>query len=1192
MALYYASKSGTQNFTDTWAVINGDSVTALSSNVTEGSSSSYSAATTSWVASSSFTPGAITIDGIGVFIASTSLVGLAYQRANANFGTFSVRLGQAGSAVTGTTVTVDVVDLAKQTMQQQGSGGEYGEITDKIGGSWVFFKFASSVTLLAATAYTVDIIKSNSTGAVSVGVSAGTNWLRYLRTTSTGTPAATDRLFICGEITGSGAWSTNTVNHNSTDLSTTYGRVDVGAYGQWNWNNAASTNYYFKTSGDIRVGTLGQLQIGTSANPIPSTSTATIDFVSASGGGCTLHCARKSTLTMNGPTKTHYGYLRTNTIAGATTASVSTSTSSNVDPGWKNGDKVVFGAYDTTYNSNGFWSNYDIVTLTADSSNWAGASSTNLQWTTSTNNSGTSQSGNWYAHDTYLPWVANLTRNIVIKGASAANTCALTINTDQINMVGVEMYFCDGLYLRNGDGVTASLVKNCVVREGRSRAVDATGAGTGIVLRGCRNMTVEDCVAARGNGIIAVYGLTPQVITNRRGNLVKNCISIANHIGTYNCFGNAVASGWEDWDVLFDGCIANSNNLGFYVSKIGSNSYLGGNDSTIFKNCSFAISSGTGRVLGSVINNANWDNQQCGDGSRKLIIDSCTFYSMGIDVSWENIEFRDCSFIKRNPDLNYTQWVQNVTAVTYGQTYPTVFNNCTFNTTTSGGAQRLFAISYPCYWVVNGGSTNTNPTTTQPITFSNHGAKVVFNNFSCPNWGSAFPTTATTTNVNVSVNYSSTLSFQRFNQTEGDHRYYTHGYMSFSDSSVVDSSPRSLKVYSNLPGAGAKANPLRIPVKKNQSVTISAKVKMSEPGATGSNAFNGRIPSLFIRANRALGSSFNSDVETFASATAINGDVSTSGWTPASLGSTNLRLWLVADAANVTYNSTTKTVSQWNDLSGNNNHLTQSTDTKKPIFTVDSNHNGFSAVSLTREVDQRLVSSGNILSGNTSNVTIFMVAAFKYGLDQTNASTYGQFYSFNGASSRMSGWAAAQYSGNPSMLVSHVLDTDTATTNTEAPDYHAVPGMIQLFSLQNNNGSSYRRGYINGVRYNSQLNSDTVATVNITPTNFCLGVGKESTYSQSATMVNHSASVDIMEFIVVDKVMTATETADMNKYLANKYYVYLRGDKNSTTSWNTLSWTTPSVTDDTVIEASINIRAAVNRTQSTGFINIDSITVT
>ncbi|NDD53496.1 hypothetical protein EBZ39_06415 [bacterium] len=657
--------------------------------------------------------------------------------------------------------------------------------------------------------------------------------------------------------------------------------------------------------------------------------------------------------------------------------------------------------------------------------------------------------------------------------------------------------------------------------------------------------------------------------------------------------GNATSNGTEDWNVLFENCIANSNALGFYVSKLGGNSFLGGDDTVVLKGCSFGISSGTSRVVGSQVNDASWNNSQSGDGSRKLIIETCTFYSQEIGVLWENIEFKDCSFIKRNPDMTYTSCVSNSVATNGGCVYPVVFNNCTFNTTASGGAQRIFFLSNPCYWVVNGGSTNTNPSSAAPLYFGNHNIKLVFNNFSCSSWGNAFPTTATmVTASNPLIYYSSSLSFQRFNQVEGDHRYYTHGYMSFSDSSVVDSSPRSLKVYSNLPGPGAKFNPLRIPVKKNQSVTISAKVKMSEPGATGSNAFNGRIPSLFIKANRALGSSFNSDVETFASATAINGDVSTSGWTPASLGSTNLRLWLVADAANITYNSTTKTISQWNDLSGNNNHLTQSTDTKKPIFTIDSNHNGFSAVSLTREVDQRLVSSGNILSGNTSNVTIFMVAAFKYGLDQTNASTYGQFYSFNGASSRMSGWAAAQYSGNPSMLVSHVLDTDTATTNTEAPDYHAVPGMIQLFSLQNNNGSSYRRGYINGVRYNSQLNSDTVATVNITPTNFCLGVGKESTYSQSATMVNHSASVDIMEFIVVDKVMTATETADMNKYLANKYYVYLRGEKNSTTSWNTLSWTTPSVTDDTVIEASINIRAAVNRSQSLGFINIDSITVT
>jgi hypothetical protein len=90
---------------------------------TQTSGGSSAAVTTSFQTSSTFTPGAITIDGIAIWTFDVP----------GSTGTITVALDQAGGTVTGTSVTANVTDLQPYT--------------------WNFFKFGGSVTLLAATAY-------------------------------------------------------------------------------------------------------------------------------------------------------------------------------------------------------------------------------------------------------------------------------------------------------------------------------------------------------------------------------------------------------------------------------------------------------------------------------------------------------------------------------------------------------------------------------------------------------------------------------------------------------------------------------------------------------------------------------------------------------------------------------------------------------------------------------------------------------------------------------------------------------------------------------------------------------------------------------------------------------------------------------------------------------------------------------
>src|SRR3954463_6754592 len=118
----------TGNFTAaaTWAVCNSTAENDNDSSNTVTSSSYASGSRT-------FTPGAITVDGIALkldFIATGT-------------GTLTVALDQAGSDVAGTVTTINIIDLPN--------------VNSSSGTAWFFMKFAAPVTLVAATLYGVKV---------------------------------------------------------------------------------------------------------------------------------------------------------------------------------------------------------------------------------------------------------------------------------------------------------------------------------------------------------------------------------------------------------------------------------------------------------------------------------------------------------------------------------------------------------------------------------------------------------------------------------------------------------------------------------------------------------------------------------------------------------------------------------------------------------------------------------------------------------------------------------------------------------------------------------------------------------------------------------------------------------------------------------------------------------------------------
>lgn len=301
------------------------------------SQAANTALTTSFVASTAFTPGAITIDGIAVKIAF---------RTGSPTGTMTVELAQGGVRVTGAFATCNVADLP--VCSATGNGIE---------GGWQFFKFAAPVTLLAATLYTVRASTSSSS-QVNLFSLATTNWSRLLRTTTTQTPNAGDDLLIMGEKTAAGAMTTRTVVMDST-ASTDYGAGTTGASGLVSpglgisqggtlaFGTAAATNYVFRLSGAAIVYSGGVLTIGTVATPVPRGGTAWFEFDCAVDGDYALFIR-------NGGTYIHQGLSRT---AGNNSwmcrlntdeAVNSTSLGVDTDTGWLDNDLIAIASTTAT----------------------------------------------------------------------------------------------------------------------------------------------------------------------------------------------------------------------------------------------------------------------------------------------------------------------------------------------------------------------------------------------------------------------------------------------------------------------------------------------------------------------------------------------------------------------------------------------------------------------------------------------------------------------------------------------------------------------------------------------------------------------------------------------------------------------------------------------------------------------------
>ena len=431
--------------------------------------------------SQAFTPGAITVEGIAVKLA---------QRVGTT-GIISVHLAlnATHTEVAGTLVTINCSDLPAATSAVVANGG------------WVYFKFATPILLLAATAYEVEATTSSANQVALFRDGTADNISRALVTTTTQAPVAGDDMIVAGEYTGAGASATITVTMNET-ATTDYGSAStslvtpalaVCGKGVLTYGTTAATNYYLKLSGNAIVYADGTFNIGTTGTPIPRDSTAVLEFDCTASGDFGISARNGATWNSQGLSRTSGKNvvsckLNTNEAADSTSLGVDT------DTGWLDNDEIAIASTSQTYTEcedgllNG---NAGASSLTVDG--FAGAGG-----------------GLDHAHSGTSPTQAEmilLTRNVKIRGTSTSTqafvyvgaTATVDIDWTQFYFLGSGISDKDGFSIYTTTGtlnVQFSSLHDFTGSGARGFGVAAT-SGTGITLSNnvSYNITTRHLVA-------------------------------------------------------------------------------------------------------------------------------------------------------------------------------------------------------------------------------------------------------------------------------------------------------------------------------------------------------------------------------------------------------------------------------------------------------------------------------------------------------------------------------------------------------------------------------------------------------------------------------------------------------------------------------------------------------------------------
>lgn len=425
------------------------------------------ALTTAYVNSTGTVPGAITVRSIGCRIASVSA---------SPTGTMSISLYNTTDATELGVVTINVSDISAADTTARGGSG------------WYFLDFGADLVLTAAKTYVLRA-KTSSASMVNLFSLATTNWARQLVTTTTAAPAVDDNLIIGGHYTAAATLTSYTVTNNNT-ATTDFGVIKVGKGGTLAYGTTAATSYYLKTSGLMEVHAGGTLTMGTSGTPMPSSSTAVLEFDSVSAGGFGIGLRAGSVCYMYGANKLSYTTLSADEAAAQTVIGPLASTS-----GWEVSDELCF---TSTSRSNSDAEKKTILTVDSATQVTLTAGLTNAHAGTAPN----------------ICTVGNLTRNVKIRGISGSftgymecsTTSAVYMKDVEVTNFGTQTSSRFGIVVETTTG--SFRLDNCAVHDTSS----PTGArGVSISSTSGSNITVNHSVFynlnAEGVSCVATSGV-------------------------------------------------------------------------------------------------------------------------------------------------------------------------------------------------------------------------------------------------------------------------------------------------------------------------------------------------------------------------------------------------------------------------------------------------------------------------------------------------------------------------------------------------------------------------------------------------------------------------------------------------------------------------------------------------------------
>jgi hypothetical protein len=453
MAILHSVSNGNFTSASTWEVVNPTA---------SGSFLIFTGAqtvTTTYVASPTFSPGVVNFTGVWLGLGSRS----------GTTGTFDVQLYNSTLATQSALVTVNMTDIP-------------GQITANIKG--LYFRFSSGVTLSSTQSYQLRLRTSN---ANMISIYYGTsvnNYMRLFTTSTTGTPASGDLLYISGLLTGAGASTPINVTMNNNN-STEFGGILIGHQGTLDWVTNATTE--LRLAGEVWVGigisllvAGGTYRMGSTSSRIQPGFTASLFINAGVANGRRIQVQDLSYFITAGATMSY-----TWTTLSTDMATFSFTATTSVATGWNVGDTIVIAPTNRTTTA------YDRRILT------------NVSGTTLT--MGVSASNFHSGTGIFAGEVINLTRNCrilctnpLVRTYITQGSVATIIEVDSTEFVnmgaggaGVGVFYLNGGGITSSNAIGTQSIKDCSFNDcGVALHLTLTGTTT----TSYYNVIMDNCV--------------------------------------------------------------------------------------------------------------------------------------------------------------------------------------------------------------------------------------------------------------------------------------------------------------------------------------------------------------------------------------------------------------------------------------------------------------------------------------------------------------------------------------------------------------------------------------------------------------------------------------------------------------------------------------------------------------------------